>query len=103
MAVEETIKLEDVSKLRDKLLEEKVTAKNQQTRREEAVAKVKKALDKIPEKVIEELRNSGLVIDSVIAPDFEKLKTDKEYLEQYKVDSMKLISTINERLKVLLK
>ena len=103
MAIDESIKLEDVSKLRDRLLEEKVTAKNQQTRREEAVDKVKKALGKIPEGVIEELRNSGLVLDSVISPDFEKLKSDKEYLEQYKVDSMKLISTISERLKALLK
>lgn len=98
-----SIRTEDLSSLRDRLLEEKVTAKNQQVKRDEAVDKVKTALAKIPKEKIEELRTLGFDVESVINPDFERLKTDKEYLENYKSKAIQLITKVTSRLESLLK
>lgn len=100
--IKEAMNLDDFSKLKDSLIREKALSESQQEKRNSAVDKLETVLKSVDEKIIEELKNYGLNIDLVLNPDYVKLKSDKEYLEEYQKQLIQVITKVRESLKGLL-
>lgn len=84
--------------IRDAIIEQRTISANIAKQAEDGCVELKKILDSITEEMQQEISAFGLDINSLRDVDFDRLKTDAEYNQEYKKKFSKFTSELNDKL-----
>lgn len=84
----------DIRKVRDEFIGKKALAKQNNDNKNKMILQLKTVVDNLDKNHIDMLRLKGIPIDSVINVDYELLKSDNDYLVQFKQNVQDTIISI---------
>ncbi len=92
----------DLRKVRDTIVAKRALYEENNRKLDEAVNKLKPVLDGISDDTKQILTARGLNIDFITNVDYDRLKTDRDYLVTYKLELTKVINAMKQKLGELL-
>lgn len=88
----------DIKEIRDKLVEKRTLYNNAVRASQEACSDIRKILSQFSDEEIELLESSGFGITKLLDVDLDKLKSDSDYLENYRKSLTELMDSISDYL-----
>ena len=92
----------DLRKVRDTIVAKKALYEENNRKLDEAVNKLKPILDSITDETKQTLASKGININLVTNVDYDRLKSDRDYLIAYKTELTKVINHMKQKLGELL-
>lgn len=92
----------DLRKVRDEIVGKKALYEENARKLDESINKLKPVIDSISSETRQKLAMKGLSIDNILNVDYDRLKTDKQYLTEYKKELTSVILSVKQKLGELL-
>ena len=92
----------DLRKVRDEIVGKKALYEENARKLDESINKLKPVIDSISSETRQKLAMKGLSIDNILNVDYDRLKTDKQYLTDYKKELTSVILSVKQKLGELL-
>ena len=92
----------DLRKVRDEIVGKKALYEENARKLDESINKLKPVIDSISSETRQKLAMKGLSVDNILNVDYDRLKTDKQYLTEYKKELTSVILSVKQKLGELL-
>lgn len=92
----------DLRKVRDEIVGKKALYEENARKLDESINKLKPVIDSISSETRQKLAMKGLSVDNILNVDYDRLKTDKQYLTDYKKELTSVILSVKQKLGELL-